>query len=214
MRGVTPCIRSFYLCGALVPGADEAIIRTAFNGSAHCLEHNLLLHRRAIGARSGAAELERLVHPRDCHQSGSTGGHWSERADVESHFRDHALLNWGNWSNPIVEGFVYWVVGTFGVLLVAPASPRQWLLAGVSSSSPQPEPHRGADVVLQASGRDRGRSILAGFLIYCVFGGSALAGAWTSFFGATGEYCLSFEHPHAEMARLFHPATRASLDPS
>jgi sterol desaturase/sphingolipid hydroxylase (fatty acid hydroxylase superfamily) len=31
-------------------------------------------------------------------------------------------------------------------------------------------------------------SMLAGFLIYCVFGGSALAGAWTSFFGATGEY--------------------------
>jgi sterol desaturase/sphingolipid hydroxylase (fatty acid hydroxylase superfamily) len=31
-------------------------------------------------------------------------------------------------------------------------------------------------------------SILAAFLIYCVFGGSAEAGAWTSFFGATGEY--------------------------
>ena len=31
-------------------------------------------------------------------------------------------------------------------------------------------------------------SLIAGFFIYCVFGGSALAGAWTSFFGAAGEY--------------------------
>jgi hypothetical protein len=31
-------------------------------------------------------------------------------------------------------------------------------------------------------------SLLTGFLIYCVFGGTAEAGAWTSFFGATGEY--------------------------
>ena len=31
-------------------------------------------------------------------------------------------------------------------------------------------------------------SIITGFLIYYVLGGTALAGAWTSLFGATGEY--------------------------
>jgi hypothetical protein len=29
------------------------------------------------------------------------------------YFRDHALLDWGNWSNPVVEGFIYWIAGTF-----------------------------------------------------------------------------------------------------
>jgi sterol desaturase/sphingolipid hydroxylase (fatty acid hydroxylase superfamily) len=29
------------------------------------------------------------------------------------YFRDQSLLHLGSWSNPIVEGFVYWVIGTF-----------------------------------------------------------------------------------------------------
>jgi sterol desaturase/sphingolipid hydroxylase (fatty acid hydroxylase superfamily) len=29
------------------------------------------------------------------------------------YFRDQSLLQLGSWSNPILEGFVYWVAGTF-----------------------------------------------------------------------------------------------------
>ena len=42
-------------------------------------------------------------------------------------------------------------------LLVAPAAARQWVLAGVSSAAPQPRPHRGVHLILQAPGRDTRR---------------------------------------------------------
>ena len=103
-------------------------------------------------------------------------------------FRDHALLPWGHWQSPLAEGFVYWIAGTFvfywwhrlrhanGLWLVFHQihhSPSR--IETLSSFYKHP-------IEIAAD------SLIASLLMYCVFGGSAMAGAWTSFFGATGEY--------------------------
>lgn len=104
------------------------------------------------------------------------------------YFRNHAILDLGNWKNPILEGAFYWLVGTFifywwhrlrhanGFWLVFHQIHHSPSRIEVLTSFYKHPVEIAAD------------SILAGFFIYCVFGGSALAGAWASFFGAVGEY--------------------------
>jgi sterol desaturase/sphingolipid hydroxylase (fatty acid hydroxylase superfamily) len=103
-------------------------------------------------------------------------------------FRDHALLDLGSWASPIAEGAFYWFVGTFifywwhrirhanGFWLVFHQVHHSPSRIEVLTSFYKHPIEIAAD------------SILTGFFIYCVFGGSAEAGAWTSFFGAVGEY--------------------------
>ena len=103
-------------------------------------------------------------------------------------FRTHALLHLGGWSNPILEGFFYWILGTFifywwhrlrhvnGFWLVFHQihhSPSR--IEVLTSFYKHP-----VEIVAD--------SLITGFFVYCVFGGTAEAGAWTSFFGAIGEY--------------------------
>ena len=104
------------------------------------------------------------------------------------YFRDNSLLDFGHWPNPILEGLFYWITGTFvfywwhrlrhanGFWLVFHQIHHSPSRIEVLTSFYKHPLEIAAD------------SILAGFFIYYVFGGSALAGAWTSFFGAAGEY--------------------------
>lgn len=104
------------------------------------------------------------------------------------YFRDHSLLQLGNWEHPILEGFFYWFVGTFVFYWWHRLRHANgfWLVFHQIHHSP-------SRIELMTSFYKHpveiaADSILTGFLIYCVFGGTAEAGAWTSFFGAAGEY--------------------------
>lgn len=103
-------------------------------------------------------------------------------------FREYSLFKLGYWKYPVLEGFFYWVVGTFvfywwhrrrhanGFWIIFHQihhSPAR--IEAITSFYKHP-------IEIAAD------SIITGFFIYCVFGGSAEAGAWTSFFGASGEY--------------------------
>lgn len=104
------------------------------------------------------------------------------------YFRDNSILQLGNWASPVVEGLAYWFVGTFVfywwhrlrhargfwvVLHQIHHSPSR--IEVLTSFYKHP-----LEIVAD--------SALTGFLIYLVLGGTAEAGAWTSFFGAVGEY--------------------------
>lgn len=104
------------------------------------------------------------------------------------YFRSYSLFHFGPWQSPAIEGFFYWVVGTFvfywwhrirhanGFWLIFHQlhhSPRRIELLTSFYKHP---------IEIAAD------SILIGFIIYTVFGGSATAGAWYAFFAATGEY--------------------------
>ena len=111
---------------------------------------------------------------------GAGGLLWNE------YFRENALLSVGRWQNPIAEGALYWVAGTFffywwhrlrhvngfwRVFHQIHHSPSR--IEVLTSFYKHP-------IEIAAD------SLIAGFFIHLVFGGSALAGAWTSFFGAAG----------------------------
>lgn len=103
-------------------------------------------------------------------------------------FRDHALLPLGAWSNPVLEGAFYWFVGTFIFYWWHRLRHANgfWLVFHQIHHSP-------SRIELLTSFYKHpveiaADSILTGFFIYCVFGGTAEAGAWTSLFGAAGEY--------------------------
>ncbi len=104
------------------------------------------------------------------------------------YFRDQSLLHLGSWSNPVVEGLVYWFIGTFVFYWWHRLRHANgfWLIFHQMHHSPK-------RIELLTSFYKHpieiiADSIITGFLIYYVLGGSAVAGAWTSFFGATGEY--------------------------
>jgi len=104
------------------------------------------------------------------------------------YFRHQAVLDLGGWDSAVLEGAFYWFVGTFvfywwhrirhldgfwQVLHQVHHSPSRIEL--ITSFYKHP-------LEIAAD------SVLTGFLIYFVFGGTAEAGAWTSLFGAVGEY--------------------------
>ena len=110
------------------------------------------------------------------------------RITWNKYFRAQSVFHFGNWSNPIFEGLIYWFIGTFvfywwhrlrhanGFWLVFHQihhSPKR--IEVLTSFYKHP-----VEIIAD--------SLLTGFLIYYILGGTALAGAWTSFFGATGEY--------------------------
>jgi sterol desaturase/sphingolipid hydroxylase (fatty acid hydroxylase superfamily) len=104
------------------------------------------------------------------------------------YFRDHAILQLGHWQNPVLEGAFYWFVGTFVFYWWHRLRHAEgfWLLFHQIHHSPS------RIEVLTSFYKHpleiAADSMLTGFLIYCVFGGTAEAGAWTSLFGAVGEY--------------------------
>ena len=103
------------------------------------------------------------------------------------YFREQSLLHLGSWSSPVIEGLVYWFFGTFVFYWWHRLRHANgfWLIFHQVHHSPK-------RIELLTSFYKHpveifADSLLTGFLIYYVFGGTALAGAWTSFFGATGE---------------------------
>ena len=104
------------------------------------------------------------------------------------YFRDHALIDLGYWQNPMLEGAFYWICGTFIFYWWHRLRHANgfWLIFHQIHHSPS------RIEVLTSFYKHpieiAADSIIAGFFIYGVFGGSAIAGAWTSFFGAAGEY--------------------------
>jgi sterol desaturase/sphingolipid hydroxylase (fatty acid hydroxylase superfamily) len=103
-------------------------------------------------------------------------------------FRNHALFNFGGWSSPLAEGAFYWFVGTFIFYWWHRIRHANgfWLAFHQVHHSP-------SRIELLTSFYKHpveivADSILTGIFIYCVFGGTAAAGAWTSLFGAVGEY--------------------------
>lgn len=104
------------------------------------------------------------------------------------YFRDHAILSLGGWESAVMEGLFYWFVGTFVFYWWHRLRHANgfWLVFHQIHHSP-------SRIELLTSFYKHpieiaADSIITGFLIYCFFGGTAAAGAWTSFFGAVGEY--------------------------
>ncbi len=104
------------------------------------------------------------------------------------YFRNNSVFSFGNWHDPISEGLFYWFVGTFIFYWWHRLRHADgwWKVFHQIHHSP-------SRIELMTSFYKHpieiaADSILTGFLIYCVLGGTAEAGAWTSFFGATGEY--------------------------
>jgi sterol desaturase/sphingolipid hydroxylase (fatty acid hydroxylase superfamily) len=103
-------------------------------------------------------------------------------------FREHSLLRLEGWSSPFIEGACYWLAGTFVFYWWHRLRHAKgfWLVFHQVHHSPS------RIEVLTSFYKHpieiAADSIIASFFIYFVLGGSALAGAWTSFFGAAGEY--------------------------
>ncbi|WP_413584184.1 sterol desaturase family protein [Bdellovibrio sp. HCB274] len=103
-------------------------------------------------------------------------------------FRDYTLFPIGNWSSPALEGFFFWFIGTFVFYWWHRLRHANgwWLIFHQLHHSPS------RIEVLTSFYKHpveiAADSILIGFIIYCVFGGSAEAGAWYALYAATGEY--------------------------
>jgi len=104
------------------------------------------------------------------------------------YFREHALLDLGGWSNPVLEGAFYWFAGTFVFYWWHRLRHANGFWRVFHQVHHSPSRIEVLTSFYKHPVEIAADSILAGVLIYCVFGGSATAGAWTSFFGAVGEY--------------------------
>jgi len=104
------------------------------------------------------------------------------------YFRTQSIFHFGDWSYPVVEGLAYWFVGAFVFYWWHRLRHANgfWLIFHQVHHSPK------RIEVLTSFYKHPieiiADSLLTGFLIYYVLGGTAVAGAWTSFFGAAGEY--------------------------
>lgn len=105
-----------------------------------------------------------------------------------SFFRSHALLNFGHWRSPVIEGAFYWFVGTFVFYWWHRLRHARWFWMAFHQLHHSPSRIELLTSFYKHPLEIAADSILTGFLIYCVFDGSALAGAWSSLFGALGEY--------------------------
>jgi sterol desaturase/sphingolipid hydroxylase (fatty acid hydroxylase superfamily) len=137
---------------------------------------------RALPASSGWYARAALMNLMQLALIGVGGLTWNR------YFRGHALLELGGWSNPVMEGAFYWFVGTFIFYWWHRIRHANgfWLAFHQVHHSP-------SRIELLTSFYKHpleiaADSIITGFFIYCLFGGTAEAGAWTSFFGAAGEY--------------------------
>lgn len=103
-------------------------------------------------------------------------------------FREYSLLHFGHWRSPLLEGLFYWFVGTF--VFYWWHRMRHWNGFWVVFHQIHHSPARIEAITsfYKHPVEIAADSIVTVFFIYCVMGGSAEAGAWTSFFGATGEY--------------------------
>lgn len=103
-------------------------------------------------------------------------------------FRKYTLFQLGNWKYPALEGFFYWFIGTFVFYWWHRLRHKNgwWLIFHQLHHSPSRievfTSFYKHPIEIAAD------SILIGFIIYYVFGGSGIAGAWYALYAATGEY--------------------------
>jgi sterol desaturase/sphingolipid hydroxylase (fatty acid hydroxylase superfamily) len=104
------------------------------------------------------------------------------------YFRECSLLHLGNWHTAFTEGLAYWFLGTFIFYWWHRLRHANgfWLVFHQLHHSP-------ARIELLTSFYKHpveiiADSVITSFFIFFVLGGTAEAAAWTSFFGATGEY--------------------------
>ncbi|WII71635.1 sterol desaturase family protein [Bdellovibrio sp. 22V] len=116
------------------------------------------------------------------------------------YFREYTLFHVGGWPSPALEGFFYWFIGTFVFYWWHRLRHTNgwWLIFHQLHHSPS------RIEVLTSFYKHpveiAADSILIGFIIYTVFGGSAEAGAWYALYAATGEY---FYHANIKTPRWF-----------
>ena len=91
------------------------------------------------------------------------------------YFRDHALLQLGQWSNPVLEGLAYWIAGTFVFYWWHRLRHANGFWLAFHQIHHSPSRIEVLTSFYKHPIEIAADSILAGFLIYCVFGGSALA---------------------------------------
>lgn len=104
------------------------------------------------------------------------------------YFRERTIFNFGHWENPVAEGFFYWFFGTFVFYWWHRLRHANGFWLAFHQIHHSPSRIEVLTSFYKHPLEIATDAILASFLIYCVMGGSALAGAWTSFFGAAGEY--------------------------
>lgn len=103
-------------------------------------------------------------------------------------FRSHSLFHLGGWRSPTFEGLFYWFIGTFVFYWWHRLRHANgfWVIFHQLHHSP-----RRIEVLTSFYKHPveiAADSILIGFVIYVIFGGTAEPGAWYSLFAATGEY--------------------------
>lgn len=103
-------------------------------------------------------------------------------------FRQYTIFEFGAWQSPALEGLFYWFVGTFIFYWWHRLRHANgwWLIFHQLHHSPS------RIEVLTSFYKHpveiAADSILIGFVMYCVFGGTGEAGAWYALYAATGEY--------------------------
>ncbi|WP_230370591.1 sterol desaturase family protein [Paludibacterium denitrificans] len=103
-------------------------------------------------------------------------------------FRGHALFHLGAWQSPALEGAFYWFVGTFVFYWWHRIRHANgfWVIFHQLHHSPS------RIEVLTSFYKHpieiASDLIITSLLVYCIFGGTAEAGARTSLFSAAGEY--------------------------
>ena len=103
-------------------------------------------------------------------------------------FRKYTIFSIGDWKYPALEGFFYWFVGTFIFYWWHRLRHVNgwWVLFHQVHHSPS------RIEVLTSFYKHpleiASDSIIIGFVVYALFGGTAVAGAWYALYAATGEY--------------------------
>jgi sterol desaturase/sphingolipid hydroxylase (fatty acid hydroxylase superfamily) len=103
-------------------------------------------------------------------------------------FRDYALLPIGGWSCPVLEGAFYWFAGTFVFYWWHRLRHVDGFWHIFHQVHHSPSRIEAATAFYKHPLEIASDSIIAGFFIYFVFGGTAEAGAWSSLFGVLGAY--------------------------
>lgn len=104
------------------------------------------------------------------------------------YFRSHTIFHLGAWSNPALEGFFYWFIGTFVFYWWHRVRHLKYFWQIFHQIHHSPSRIEVLTSFYKHPIEIAADSILIGFIMYTVFGGTGEAGAWYAFYAATGEY--------------------------
>lgn len=103
-------------------------------------------------------------------------------------FRDRSLLSLGGWQSPALEGAFYWFAGTFVFYWWHRLRHVDGFWHVFHQVHHSPSRIEALTAFYKHPLEIAADSIITGFFVYFVFGGTAEAGAWASLFGAVGAY--------------------------